>query len=448
MRRIPQWSKIATLGMLLIAGACTDDMSQPLAPDAASFGKKVAASTADPSASETLYLIDNVCPVSRPDGSCEAFGNGSVLYTVALTGGSAVLTEVFRLSGACVAGNPTIDCSTLFDQAHIGATPDGKRVWVVQRRPQATGGNPVGYYDVLADKFVYVGGISGIGPDGVVLASFSPLGDFFVANITSDALYRVNPTTLAAEQSWLFRVGSASGPALDLAGADIAFDAAGTLFVYTNRQSSSQKRGLYKVQFAGADAIATHVADQGDFYTGLAFLGAGAGNLVMSNAFNDRIRSVNPLTGAQVADFAMTGDLTDHRFGDMTTGRLGEEAIGTCEGGVSKLVVKYIGSTPLGAGDVVGGQRLNPGTSGVLPAQTSNVAGTTLYTFAIASLGGQFSPVANGRLGNNMRLFINGTEAGDVHTSCSVPIYPGQVIGGVFEIVEVYSLKGGKIGAP
>ena len=448
MVRATQWSKIAMVGFALLLGACTDQMSQPLAPEGASYGKgKHRLSSPLPQQTDELYLIDNVCPDSNPDGTCQAFGNGSILYTVDLMGGGAQFTEIFRLQGSCVAGNPAIDCSTTFDQAHIGATPDGTRIWVVQRRPQGATGNPVGYYDVAGDEFVYLGEISGIGPDGVVLASFSPLGDFFVANITSNALYRVDPATLAAVQTWQFRVGGPAGPVLDLAGADIAFDAQGTLHVYTNRANASQSRGLYRVAFSGAAAVATHVGDYGDFFTGLAFRDAGSGSLVMSNAFDDEVVEVNAQTGAAVADYEMAGALTDHRFGDMTTGRLGPKAIGTCEGGVTKLVVKYIGSTPLTAGDVVAGQRLNPGGSAILPAQTSDVAGTTLYTFAISSVGGQFSAVANGRLANNFRLFINGTQIADVHTSCSQPIYPGMIIGGQFEIVEVYSAKGGLIGA-
>src|SRR5690606_9919522 len=98
--------------------------------------------------------------------------------------------------------------------------------------------------------------------------------------------------------------------------------------------------------------------------------------------------------------------------------------------------------------DVVEGQRRNPQRSGILPAQTSGVGPNTLYTFAIQSLGGLFTPAANGRLANELTIFVGGTEVATVHTSCSQPIYPGMIIAGLFEIVEVHSVKGGQIGAP
>jgi hypothetical protein len=55
--------------------------------------------------------------------------------------------------------------------------------------------------------------------------------------------------------------------------------------------------------------------------------------------------------------------------------------------------------------------------------------------------------VANGRLANNFRLFVNGSLNIDFHTSCSAPIYPGLVIGD-FQIVDVWSVNGGQIGPP
>lgn len=117
---------------------------------------------------------------------------------------------------------------------------------------------------------------------------------------------------------------------------------------------------------------------------------------------------------------------------------------GICEGGVTKLVVKYIGAAPLNG--EVRGKRRNPKPSAILPGQVSIVNGETHYTFAMTTLGGLFSPVANGRIGNNFQLYIGNTQIVDFHTSCSAPIYPGMQLAGTFEIVEVYSAKGGQIG--
>ncbi|HET8654380.1 MAG TPA: DUF11 domain-containing protein [Longimicrobiaceae bacterium] len=347
MRRLSNWSMATALGIAVALGAC-DTSQTPVAPSPDRLSPPRAsfdASSTGTGLSDDLYLIDNICPTSNPDGTCAEFGNGSVLYSVSLAGGSAVLTRVFDLSGFCASNDSSIDCSKEFDQAHLGATPDGQQLWVVQRRPNTGGGNPAGYYDVSTHQFVYKGEITGIGPDGVVLAAFAPTGDLFVANISTDALYRVNTSTLAAEQSWQFRVGGVSGPVLDLAGADIAFDAKGQLYVYTNRASSTQERGLYSVTFSGGTAIATFIADFGDFFTGLAFRAQGNGDLVMSNAFTDDVREVDQTNGSSVASFAMTGDLTDHKFGDMTTGKLTLPAPGI---GLVKLTNGTDNNSPTG----------------------------------------------------------------------------------------------------
>jgi hypothetical protein len=117
---------------------------------------------------------------------------------------------------------------------------------------------------------------------------------------------------------------------------------------------------------------------------------------------------------------------------------------GVCDGGVNKIVVKYVGAVPL-AGEVRG-QRRNPTQSAILPGQISGVAPDLRYTFATTDLGGLFSPVANGRIANNFRIYIGEALISDFHTSCSAPIYPGMILGGLFEITEVYSVNGGLIG--
>jgi hypothetical protein len=121
---------------------------------------------------------------------------------------------------------------------------------------------------------------------------------------------------------------------------------------------------------------------------------------------------------------------------------------GICEGGVDEFTVRYTGTTPLSG--TVRGQRRNPQPSGILDAQTSVVSGETHYRFAVTSRSGQFSAVANGRLANNFKLFINGSEIVDFHTSCSAPIYPGMTLGPSdrqFTIVSVHSVSGGWVGA-
>lgn len=119
---------------------------------------------------------------------------------------------------------------------------------------------------------------------------------------------------------------------------------------------------------------------------------------------------------------------------------------GVCEGGVTLLILKYEGITPL-AGDVFG-QRRNPQASGLLPAQNVGTPMNPRYQFAIAELGGLFDSVANGRLANDFAIFVGLQMVTEIHTSCSAPIFPGMPVGGGFVVTEVHSAKGGIIGAP
>lgn len=119
---------------------------------------------------------------------------------------------------------------------------------------------------------------------------------------------------------------------------------------------------------------------------------------------------------------------------------------GVCEGGVSLLILKYEGITPL-TGDVFG-QRRNPQASALLPAQNVGTPLNPRYQFAIAELGGLFDSVAQGRLANNFAIFVGFEMVTEIHTSCSAPIFPGMPVGGGFVITEVHSVKGGIIGAP
>lgn len=113
---------------------------------------------------------------------------------------------------------------------------------------------------------------------------------------------------------------------------------------------------------------------------------------------------------------------------------------GVCSGGVTKLVLKYIGSgSPSG---VVSGQRIAPGKGDMVAAQVSG-SSPVLYTFATTEMGGQFGSVSGGRLANNLSVFVGNTKIADVHTSCSVPIYPGMKVGSDFEIVALWTRGGG-----
>lgn len=148
--------------------------------------------------------------------------------------------------------------------------------------------------------------------------------------------------------------------------------------------------------------------------------------------------------GIVPAGYASTNYTISYEPGTLTiTPPPSDPGSGVCEGGVNKLVLKYIGSgSPNGT---VSGQRTAPGTGPKLGAQVSG-SSPVLYTFATKEMGGLYDPVSGGRLANQFAVFIGDTQIDDVHTSCSVPIYPGMKVGTQFEIVEVWTRGGGSFG--
>jgi hypothetical protein len=351
MNRTFGWYAAAFAGAALLLGACTDVSQQPFAPEMASFN----VGTTSSHVPDDLFLIDNNCGNSTPGAACATTPTGSDIFQVNLTGGQAVLSLVKGLHGTCAA-NSSIDCNTHFNQAHIGVTPNGQQLWAINRNDVGGGGWPAGYVDLTqaSHPFTYVGQIQGLGSNGIVMAAFSPAGDLMVANQLGNTLYRVDTSTLAVTGSWEVDI--------NLDGADIAYNAAGTLFLYTNDRAFSTtngaERGLYTVSLSalvngeGTATTARVGGNPGDlFFTGLAFRARGTGNLVMSNAVGDVIQEVNPTTGAfgTTYPFYLDGQPYDHQFGDMATGRLNvTPTVATIQGCV------YVAGGSPGTGDILG----------------------------------------------------------------------------------------------
>ena len=100
-----------------------------------------------------------------------------------------------------------------------------------------------------------------------------------------------------------------------------------------------------------------------------------------------------------------------------------------CDGGVTSLTLKYLGSVAANIVVKEGGKKANIIFEAVVPA------------------GGTFSfdgTKKDGKLGAEIKLFVDGVENAKIHTSCSRPIGVGQ-ISGDFEITEGYSLRGGRL---
>jgi hypothetical protein len=342
MNRISRWLPLAAAAFAL--GACTDMSQHPMAPiegaemEAPSFAIHTAIA-------EELYLIDNQCGNVNPSGDCE-FQNGSIIYQVTLpqTGpGAAVLTEVVRLEGNCAA-NASINCSTFFDQSHIGATPGGQRIYAINRRHVTVNGvtgNPLGYYEVGAGRFIYAGIVTGIAEDdGVVLAGFGPDGFLYAGNQDDDRIYRINVNTRVATSLGQVVRNDGTNQALNMVGADLSFDASGVLWIWSNGPMAEAgqllNRGLWRVADVNAPSLTATRVDNTQatiprFMTGLAIRDGGRGDAVLSNQQDNNFYVVNRTTGAVSSIHQMTGALTNHRFGDMTTGRLGPPPVpGTC----------------------------------------------------------------------------------------------------------------------
>src|SRR5690606_21000693 len=134
----------ATLGL----ASCADD---PMSPIPTAGGPDLQVVPVQP-AGEEIYLSDEL---EDDDPALQPEFNGGLLFQVQLDDATlrANLTLIADLRGACAANLPTgVDCDVAFDKPHIGATPDGARVYVINRfvpnRPQDQGiysGTPLGY---------------------------------------------------------------------------------------------------------------------------------------------------------------------------------------------------------------------------------------------------------------------------------------------------------------
>ena len=102
-----------------------------------------------------------------------------------------------------------------------------------------------------------------------------------------------------------------------------------------------------------------------------------------------------------------------------------DEECGPCDGKVTQLTLKYLGSV-VDPTITVDQKKDGPATVEVLPDGTFKVTGTD----------------KKGTLGTEISIYVNGALNTKIHTSCSQPIGPGMVFND-FEVVEGYSLNGG-----
>ena len=289
MNALPRkWS--LTLGLLAFVGiaACdqSDSLLGPITPTDAAFSHVL-------EANEQIYLIEN-----------GEVGTGfSTLYFVELTGGEAQLTPLVQLPAG-------------YEQAHVGATPNGSKVFAVNRE----GSRDIGYYDAATHAFVDVGEVTGIaGADQTVLVAFAPDGQLYLAGQNTDHLYRISDPLTSQAADDMGDMG------IDLLGADIAFAADGTFFVWSNATGS-----LYTVE-VGAEITTTLIGGDNTWITGLALRDAGMGDLLGSDRVTNNIDQISKTDGTVITSYPMMIEATlgggdwvayDHIWGDMSVGEL------------------------------------------------------------------------------------------------------------------------------
>lgn len=105
-----------------------------------------------------------------------------------------------------------------------------------------------------------------------------------------------------------------------------------------------------------------------------------------------------------------------------------DEESGCCKGGVTELTLGYNGVS-----------------AATIEVEQKN--GEMVFGPQTVQAGGMFSFIGtgdDGKLGTEIRIYMDGAEDVRIHTSCSQPIYPGMVIGD-FEVIGGSSKYGGPL---
>ena len=264
---------------------------------------------------ETIWWYDARGDKVPPRSDCEealylsdSGTDPTTLYEVELDGGAgeANLNELLGTGDYSNSNFNQVDA--------IAATPNGDKVIFYDKNS-----GHLGEYDVGSGSFDDEGSITD-DPGGVVLAGYSPDGTLWAASQDDNNLYTVNTSAPSAN--------SEGDTGIDLSGADLAFAADGTMYIWT---SSSSQNGLYKVDDPSSDttAVAVDSSNIGTLdtdVTGMAIRDAGNGNILVSDNNDDEIVVIDRTDGSRIDSYAMkekeNGSDFDHIFGDMTAGQL------------------------------------------------------------------------------------------------------------------------------
>ncbi len=210
----------------------------------------------------------------------------------------------------------------------LASTPDGGRLYFVDdgTEPRDIAASVLAYYD-LSDDTVHEIGVIQAGGQNVIRinqAAFSPDGVLYITSALDEKLYTLDPETAEAFEVGLV-VNQDTRATVNIAGADIAFSAEGTFYLWTNASRNGAPAGLYKLNLPPEDGtvMATLVAIAADPHEvrGLALRENGNGDLVASTAADEiHIHSRNDGALIKILLLYLDDAPFDARAGDMSIG--------------------------------------------------------------------------------------------------------------------------------
>lgn len=265
--------------------------------------------------------------------------DSEVLYLADTMGPADNLSAIFKVELTASAANLVLVPNGLFPFNHVdvlAAEPDGSKLWFVDDY-YGIGDDTglMGWYEVADGSINTIGPITYNGSRLVEIdqAAVAPDGTLFIAHNLSDAIYTVDKTT--AEATVVGRPITPGGVILDVQGADIAFAADGTFYLWINRELAGAPQGLYIIDLPPVNGYvtATWVGGQQDperRFTGLAIRANGLGDLVGSiskGGYADTVAVVDKVTGdfISVVPLLKDGQPYDHVWGDMSIGPFPQE---------------------------------------------------------------------------------------------------------------------------
>ncbi len=271
---------------------------------------KVARAQAPSASTEILYLSDCLDHTPR---------NGTKLFRVNLD------SITMRANLELVYTFPTPKYDVV---AAIACTANGERIYAIDNNSRW-----FGYYDITIDAFTDIGQVD-IG--GIALLAFGTDGKLYASSSSTDTLYTVNLgngalTTLGG----IYKDGvAAKAYQVNVDGADLAFGADGTLYLWANSSRTNAPSGLYALDYPNANGTivkATYLGGTGKVFTGFAIRANGYGDLVGSANYKapqvDKRNSIVVVSKSDgsfgnVYNMYEDGSPYQHEWGDMSAGPL------------------------------------------------------------------------------------------------------------------------------